>query len=116
MFGFKRRSGVQSPSAAIRRALEADGLPPAVDAASVGVVESRGTYAGRTVTYIRVFDPARAAERAVDVHAFGDLEVHPDLVLRGSYRERRHGRDQLAGAIAGRRDAGAGAGGPHQAR
>ena len=88
MFGFKRRFGVQSPSAAIRRALEADGLPPAVDAASVGVVESRGTYAGRTVTYIRVFDPARAAERGVDVHAFGDLEAHPELVLRAGHIEK----------------------------
>ena len=116
MFGFMRRSGERSRSAAIHRALERDGLPPGIDPAALGVLESRGSYAGRTVTYIRVFDPARAAERAVDVHAFGDLEVHPDLVLRGSYRERRHGRDQLAGAVAGRRDAGAGAGGPHQAR
>ncbi len=89
MFGFRRKSGVRSPSAAICRALEADGLPPGIGAASaLGVVESRGSYSGRKVTYIRVFDPARAAERAVDVRAFGDLDGHPELVLRMGHVEK----------------------------
>ena len=89
MFGFRRKSGVRSPSAAIRRALEADGLPPGIDAASaLGVVESGGTYSGRRVTYIRVFDPARAAERGLKVQAFGDLEAHPELVLRAGHIEK----------------------------
>ena len=89
MFGFMRRSGERSRSAAIQRALERDGLPPGIDAAAaLGVVESGGTYAGRRVSYIRVFDPARAAERAVDVRAFGDLDGHPDLVLRMGHVEK----------------------------
>ena len=89
MFGFMRKSGVQSPSAAIRRALEADGLPPGVEAASaLRVVESRATYSGRKVTYIRVFDPARAAERGLKVQAFGDLDAHPNLVLRAGHVEK----------------------------
>ena len=89
MFGFRRRSGARSPSAAIRRALEADGLPPGIDAASaLGVVESRGRYSGRNVTYIRVFDPARATERGLNVQAFGDLEAHPELVLRAGHIEK----------------------------
>ncbi len=88
MFGFRRRLDQRSPSAAIFRAIESDGLPPGVDAASaLGVVESRGTYAGRKVTYIRVFDPARATEHGLDVRAFGDLEAHPDLVLRAGHVE-----------------------------
>ena len=89
MFGFMRRSGERSRSAAIQRALERDGLPPGIDAAAaLGVVESGGTYAGRRVSYIRVFDPARAAEQAVDVRAFGDLDGHPDLVLRMGHVEK----------------------------
>ena len=87
MLGFMRRSGVRSPSAAVRRALETDGSPPGVDAASVGVVESRGSYAGRGVTYIRVFDPARAAQRGLNVRTLGDLDGHPDLVLRMGHIE-----------------------------
>ena len=89
MFGFGRKSGVRSPSAAICRALEADGLPPGIAAASaLGVVESRGSYSGRKVTYIRVFDPACAAERGLKVQGFGDLEAHPDLVLRAGHVEK----------------------------
>ena len=88
MVGFRRSSGQRSPSAAIRRALEADGLPPGIGAASaLGVVESRGSYSGRKVTYFRVFDPARAAERELEVRAFGDLDTHPDLVLRAGHTE-----------------------------
>jgi hypothetical protein len=87
MFGFKRKSGVRSPSAALRRALESDGLPAGTDAAALGVVESRDRYAGRTVTYFRVFDPARATARSVDVRGYDDLEAHPDLVLRAGHIE-----------------------------
>ncbi len=91
MFDFLRRSGMRSPSAAIRRALEADGLPPGADLSTLGVVESRGTYAGRTVTFIRLFDPAAAARRSVDVfarHTYDDLNAHLDLVLRAGHTER----------------------------
>ena len=89
MFGFMWQSGARSPSAAIGRALEREGLPPGIGAASaLGVVESRGSYAGRGVTNIRVFDPARAAERVLDVHTFGDLDAHRTLVLRAGHVEK----------------------------
>jgi hypothetical protein len=89
MFGFMRRSDVQSPSAALRGALERDGLPPGIDAATaLGVVEMGGTYSGRKVTYIRVFDPAGAAARGVDVRSYADLDAHPDLVLRAGHVEK----------------------------
>jgi hypothetical protein len=88
MFDFMRKYGVRSRTAAVRCALERDGLPPGIAIAlELDVVESRGTYAGRRVTRIRVFDPAHAAERALDVHAFGDLDAHPDLVLRSGHIE-----------------------------
>lgn len=88
MFGFKRESGVRSPSATMSRALEGDGLPGGVEAAALGVVESRGSYAGRGVSYVRVFDRAGAAARGVDVQTFGDLDAHPDLVLRMGHVEK----------------------------
>jgi hypothetical protein len=89
MFGFTRKSGVQSPSAAILGAMKRDGWPPGIETSSaLGVVESRGSYAGRKVTYIRLFDPARAAERGLQVEAFGDLDAHPNLVLRAGHVEK----------------------------
>jgi hypothetical protein len=82
------RSGTRSPSAAIRDALERDGSLSGIGAASaLSVVQSRGRYAGRKVTNIRVFDPARAAERVLTVHRFGDLDMHRNLVLRTGHIE-----------------------------
>lgn len=90
MFDFLRGSGMRSPSAAIRGALKADGLPPDTNLSELGVVESRGTFAGRKVTYFRVFDPMRAAAQGVDVlarHAYQDLSGHLHLVLRAGFIE-----------------------------
>jgi hypothetical protein len=89
MFGFTRKSGVQSPSAAILSAMKKDGWPPGIETGSaLGVVESRGSYAGRKVTYIRVFDPVRAVERGLEVARYGDLDAHRNLVLRTGHIER----------------------------
>jgi hypothetical protein len=95
MFDFLRRSGVQRPSDAIRQALEASELPAGLDVATLGVVELRGPYSGRTVTFLRVFDQVRAATEAADVfdkhffpgHAYRCLDAHPELVLRAGFRE-----------------------------
>lgn len=89
MFDFLRKPGVRSPSAAIRRALEADGIPPA-DIATLSVAELPGVYAGRKVTYFRVFDPQRAADANVDVStkdAYRELGAHLDLVPREGFIE-----------------------------
>lgn len=89
MFGFLRTPEPQSPSAAICRAIEQSGLPPWIGSSSMlRVVESRGRYAGRSVTFIRVFDPVRAAERAVVIHRFRDLDAQPSLVLWSGHVER----------------------------
>jgi hypothetical protein len=90
MFDFLRRSGLRSPSAAMRHALEASDLPPGTDISTLGVVEMRGKYSGRTVTFVRVFDPKLAAARAVNVRgrsAYQDLNAHLDLVLRAGIVE-----------------------------
>lgn len=90
MFDFLRKPGMRHPSAAIRRALETDGLPPGTDIAELGVVTSRGSYAGRKVTFFRVFNPSSAAARAVDVFTaftYDALNDHLDLVLRAGFVE-----------------------------
>ena len=90
MFDFLRKSGMRRPSAAIRGALDAASLPRGTDVSELGVVTSPGVYSGRAVTYFRVFDPQRAANRAVDVftdHTYQDLNAHLDLVLRAGFIE-----------------------------
>ncbi len=81
---------MHSPSAALRRALREDDLPPGTDVSALGVAESAGKYAGRKVTYFRLFQPAQAAARAVQVntrHAYDDLSDNLDLVLRAGFIE-----------------------------
>src|SRR2546429_7325438 len=78
MFSFLYRTGPRSLSGAIRKALDKDGLPSGIAKASMlRVVQSRGRYSDRKVTYIRVFDPVRAAERRLNVQEFSDLDAYP---------------------------------------
>ena len=91
MFQFFRKPGPRSPSGAILRALESDGLPPGTDVSGLGLVESRGRFAGRKVTFFRVFDPTLAAAHGSDVFTgltYEDLGARPDLVLRAGFVER----------------------------
>ncbi len=88
MFDFFRKPAAKTPSANLRQSLERDGLLATRDAASLQVVESAGRYAGRKVTFIRVFDAARTQERGVDVRAYTDLDPHLDLVLRAGHVEK----------------------------
>jgi hypothetical protein len=82
---------MRSPSATLRRALREDDLPPGTDVSALGVAELPGEYAGRKVTYFRLFQPAQAAARAVQVntrHVYDDLSDNLDLVLRAGFIER----------------------------
>jgi hypothetical protein len=75
----------------MRRSLAASNLPPGTNLDALGVVETQGQYSGRRVTFVRVFDPARAVARAVNVftrHTYEDLNAHQDLVLRAGIIER----------------------------
>ena len=89
MFGFPRALDPHTPSAAICRVIERDGLPAGVSKASMlRMVESDGRYSGRKVTFVRVFDPMRAAAGAVTVERFDDLDAHQSLVLWSGHVER----------------------------
>jgi hypothetical protein len=89
VFEFWSRSGVRAPSTAMRRALEVDGLPAGIDQSStLSTVELRGKYAGRGVTYFRVFEATRIAESGVSVRAYGDLDAYPTFVLRAGRIEK----------------------------
>jgi hypothetical protein len=88
MFGFMHTSGSKSLSKAMRRAIEKDGLPSGIGSASMlRVVQSGGRVSDRKVTFIRVFDPVRAAERALDVQGFRDLDAQPGLILKAGHVE-----------------------------
>jgi hypothetical protein len=88
MFDFMRRSSPQSPTTAIRHALKEDGLFSAGgESVALSVVESRGRYAGRTVRYFRVFDPARTSTRGLNIRSYQDLSAHQNLVLRTGHVE-----------------------------
>ena len=88
MFDFLRRSSPQSPTTAIRHALREDGLFSAGgESVAVSVVESRGRYAGRTVRFFRVFDPARTGTSGLNIRSYQDLNAHPSLLLRTGHVE-----------------------------
>jgi hypothetical protein len=87
MFSMFRKSHLRRPTTALCQALVSDGLPPGMEASSLSVVEQHGSYSGRRVTYFRIFDPIRVAERALHVQAYADLDVHPDLVLGSGHFE-----------------------------
>jgi len=88
MFSFFHRAGPRNPSGAIRKAVEKDGLPAGVRRASqLRVIQSRGRYSDRKVTYIRLFDPMRAAERRLTVRSFSDLDAEPGLILKAGHIE-----------------------------
>jgi len=87
MFSMFRKSQPRRPTAALCNALAGDGLPPGMEASSLSIVERRGSYSGRRVTFFRAFDPTRVAERALQVRAYADLDVHPDLVIGSGHVE-----------------------------
>jgi hypothetical protein len=86
MFKFLNRSAARYPT--IRQTLARAGVPSAADPVGLTVFERMGSYAGRRVNFFRAFDPARAAARAIPLHAFRDLDAHLDLVLGSGHVER----------------------------
>jgi len=42
---------------------------------------SRGWYSGRRVSYFRVSNPARTAERGHSGEVFSDIDDHPELMV-----------------------------------
>ncbi len=87
MFRLIFNSRPRHPTPTMAAALISDGLPPGMQPATLSVVEQRGTYSGRRVSYFRVFDPIRVTERGLQIHRFTDLDRHPNLVLGSGHLE-----------------------------
>jgi hypothetical protein len=90
MLGFLKRSGTTSTIAAVQRALTTANLPAELDPAKLSVIELRGAYAGRKVTYFRVVDPRQIDGRVGKSGkrlSYQDLEQHSDLVVGTGYVE-----------------------------
>ncbi len=87
MFSLFRKSQPHQNTAAIAQAMTSDGLPPGMNPATLSVLQQRGSYSGRKVSYFRVFDPVRVSERSIKVNEFGDLDTHPELVLGSGHVE-----------------------------
>ena len=87
MFNFFRKSQPAHPSAALCEALVSQGFPSGLDPLSLRVVQRRGSYAGRSVRFFRVFDPVGTTERELVVRSYADLDSHPDLVLASGHFE-----------------------------
>ena len=87
MFSLFRKSQPRQLTAAMTQALVSDGLPPGMQLSTLSVVLQHGSYSGRRVSYFRIFDPIRVAERGLQVQAFTDLDAHPDLVLGSGHIE-----------------------------
>jgi len=88
MFGLFRRPAPRPLTDAIRVAMDKDGLtPPVSDPSQLRMVESRGRYSDRKVTYFRVFDPTSAAQRSMNIQRYQDFDVFPGLVLRSGHVE-----------------------------
>ena len=66
-------------SAAVTALLMREPGASAGDMSALRMIEERGNYAGRPVTYFRVFDPATTLSAGVAVHRFRDLEGLTDI-------------------------------------
>jgi hypothetical protein len=88
MFGLFRKSGPRPVSEAISRAMQKDAGPSSAgNAALLRMVESSGRYSDRKVTYFRVFDPALATTRSLDVRQFRDLDDAQNVIVRSGHVE-----------------------------
>src|ERR687888_2801424 len=87
MFSLFRKSQPRHLTAAMARALVSDGLPHGTEPSTLSVVLQHGSYSGRRVSYFRVFDPIRVAERGLQMQSFSNLDAYPELVLGSGHVE-----------------------------
>lgn len=89
MFDFMRRPGARPLTHAISRAISSDGhTASTTDLTSLQMVESNGRYSDRKVTYFRVFDPASAAQRSLDIKQYKDFDAFQGLIVRSGHVEK----------------------------
>jgi hypothetical protein len=87
MFGFFKSAGPHPLTDAIMRAVELEGAPVGVPLNALQMVELKGRYSDRKVTYFRVFDAATLAQRSVQVKKYADLDAYQDLILQSGHVE-----------------------------
>jgi hypothetical protein len=85
MFSFLRTASPHPPSLALQQALTHQGLPVGPPVNTLRVLATQGKYAGRSVNYFRVFDPA--AQGNLSVRTFNDLDSHPELIVGSGHAE-----------------------------
>jgi len=89
MFGLFRKSGPRPVSEAISVAMQKEGgQSSAGNASLLRMVESNGRYSDRKVTYFRVFDPALASHRSLDIRRFRDLDDAQGVIIRSGHVEK----------------------------
>jgi hypothetical protein len=89
VFGLFRRPTSLLLTEAVKRAIAQDGMTASVSNPSqLRMVETRGRYSNRKVTYFRVFDPTSAAQQSMDIRRYQDIDLFPGLALRSGHVER----------------------------
>jgi hypothetical protein len=84
---FWQRPVVVPLAAPLRRRLVADRGLSEQAVAALRMVQQRGRYADRPVTYFRVIDPDAVRQAGVALHRFGDLDAHQPLQLHTGHIE-----------------------------
>jgi hypothetical protein len=88
MFDFFRRPDPRPLSDTIRRAIQSESVTgPHGDPSTLRMVELSGRYAGRKVTFFRIFDSTTAAQRSLNIRRYKEFDVFPGLVLRSGHLE-----------------------------
>ncbi|MCC7372768.1 MAG: hypothetical protein IT306_30430 [Chloroflexi bacterium] len=87
MFGFFKRPSARPLTTTIMHAVERDGPSSPAPLNTLLMVEMSGRYSDRKVTYFRVFDPATAAQRMVEVKRYADLDAFQNLIVQSGHVE-----------------------------
>ena len=88
MFDFLHRSAPHAISDAIAQAIKVQGHAlPHGDPARLRMVQRRGLFSDRKVTYFRIFDPVVIARYSLDIQRYRDLDAFQGLVLHVGHVE-----------------------------
>jgi hypothetical protein len=86
MWPFGQKSVVVPVSANVRISLTKQRGMSDTGVDSLRMVQERGNYAGRSVTYFRVFDPSNAKWGTVELYKYNDLDVR--RILHSGHAEK----------------------------
>ncbi len=86
MWPFGQKSVVVPVSENVRLSLLKQRGMSDTGVASLRMVQERGNYAGRPVTYFRVFDPGNAKWGTVELYKYNDLDVR--RILHSGHAEK----------------------------